>query len=124
MEAMCFYQVAVEDVASDDDDDDDDDDGVMVVNIADEISNDTDAVIIHEVVTSIVDELLVAYVFDVHNPPSLLNVLTRASTIQHKNDLPRWIRQMTKKLSSSGIDNTFDLMSRIHSLNEDLQAHG
>ena len=31
---------------------------------------------------------------------------------------------MTKKLSRSDIDNTFDLMSRIHGLNEDLQAHG
>ena len=31
---------------------------------------------------------------------------------------------MTKKLARSGIDNTFNLMSRIRGLNEDLQAHG
>ena len=119
---MCFYQVVIEDVDSDDDDDDDDN-GVMVDNVADKIADDTDGVIVHKIIKEVADELL-AYVFDIHNPPPLLTVLTQVGTIQHKDDLPRWIRQMMKKISHSGIDYTLNLMFRIHSLNKDLQVHG
>ena len=147
MEALCFYQVAVENVDSGDDDDDDgvlidnsslanenDDDNIIVVN---ETGVTSTSVVVPPTETSVTpppivgveaptpnNDALHAYVFDVQNPPPLSHVLARVGTRQHKNNLPKWTRQMTKKLSRSGIETTVDLMSRIHDLNADLQAHG